>query len=123
MQASACVLLIAAGCGGTGGTTGQDSGSSCGAVDRPASSLDPGTCTFSVPVPPTSDGTTTRAHITVKAIDTAAGAVAVVPMDATNGWTYADQTMTSIVFHGRACELWTDGTYSTITIVFQCLLI
>ena len=121
MQASAGVLLIAAGCGGTGGS--QDSGISCGAVDRPASNLDPGTCMFSVPVPPTSDGTTTRANITVKATDTAAGAVAMLPMDATNGWTYADQTMTSIVLHGRACELWTDGTYSTITIVFQCLLV
>ena len=121
MQASACVLLIAAGCGGA--TTGQDGGVSCGAVDRPASNLDPGTCTFSVPVPPTSDGTTTRANITVKAIDAAAGAVAMVPLDATNGWTYADQTMTSIVLHGRSCELWTDGTYSSITIVFQCLLV
>jgi hypothetical protein len=126
MQASACVILIAAGCGGTGGKTGQGGqggGMSCGAVPRPSSNLTPDTCTFSVPEPPTSDGTTTRGNISVNATDTGAGTVATVPMNATNGWTYGDATMTSIVLHGTACVLWTDGTYSTITIVFQCLLV
>ena len=77
-------------------------------------------CTFSVPPPPTNDGTTTRANITVRAFDGAA--VVNLPYDATNGWTYADAAMTSIVLHGAMCDRTKAGTLTNLTIVFNCLI-
>jgi hypothetical protein len=77
-------------------------------------------CTFSVPPPPTNDGTTTRANITVRAFD---GVTVVnLPYDATNGWTYTDSAMTSIVLHGAVCDQAKAGTLKNFTIVFNCLI-
>ncbi len=61
-----------------------------------------GTCTFAVPPPPSGDGTTSRANIAVTV--GVGGTVTELPFDATNGWTYTDSTMASIVLHGPACD-------------------
>jgi hypothetical protein len=78
------------------------------------------TCTFSVPPPPTNDGTTSRGDIAVKG--TSGGAATTIPLDGTNGWSYTDASMTSIVLHGTACDQVTAGTITTVTIVFHCHL-
>jgi hypothetical protein len=78
------------------------------------------TCTFSVPPPPTNDGSTSRGDIAVRG--TTGGAPADIMQDANNGWTYTDANMTSIVLHGTACDQVTAGTTSAITIVFHCHL-
>ena len=78
------------------------------------------TCTFSVPAPPTNDGTTTRDNITVKA--TIDGTAALLPRDATNGWTYQDASMGSIVLHGSACDQVKAGMLTYLTIEYHCLI-
>ena len=78
------------------------------------------TCTFAVPPPPTNDGTTTRGNISVRAA--AGGTVVNLPLDATNGWTYTDAAMESIVLHGAACDQVKQGTLTGLTIVYHCLI-
>jgi von Willebrand factor type A domain-containing protein len=77
------------------------------------------TCTFTVPPPPTNDGTTSRGDIDVKGTD-ASGGVVIIPPDATNGWTYTDANMTNVILHGSACAAVEAGTYTSVTIVFHC---
>jgi len=77
-----------------------------------------GTCTFSVPPPPTNDGTTSRGDIKVQG--TIGGVKTDIPMDANNGWTFTDANMTSINLHGSACDSVMAGTTSSVTIVFNC---
>jgi len=75
-------------------------------------------CTFNVPAPPTTDGTTSRADIAVKV--TAGGNVGDIPQDASVGWTYTNASMTSIEFHGVPCDQWKAGSITSVTIVFHC---
>jgi hypothetical protein len=77
------------------------------------------TCTFSVPNPP--NDMTSRGNIKVRGRD-ASGNVVEIPMDATNGWTYANAAMTSIILNGTACDNVTAGTYTGVTIVFNCVV-
>ena len=77
-----------------------------------------GTCNFSVPAPPTTDGTTSRGDIAVRG--TVNGTPTTIPMDANNGWTFTDANMTSIVLHGSACDSVMAGTTSSVTIIFNC---
>jgi len=76
------------------------------------------TCTFSVPPPPTTDGTTSRGDIAVKG--TTAGGATEIPQNPTDGWTYTDANMTSVKLNGAACAQVTDGTITVVTIVFHC---
>ena len=77
------------------------------------------TCNFSIPTPPTMDGTTSREDITVTG---GSGTPTDPPItqDPTNGWTYTDTTHTSITLHGTACDQVTAGTITTVTIIFNC---
>jgi hypothetical protein len=72
------------------------------------------TCQYSIPTPPTNDGTTSREDIQVT------GDNGTIPQDANNGWTYTDQTHTSITLHGSSCDAVTAGTITTVTIIFNC---
>ena len=74
------------------------------------------TCTFSIPPPPTNDGTTSREDI---AVTSNTGSI---PQDANNGWTYSDNTHTSITLNGSACAAVEAGTITNVTIVFNCHL-
>ena len=74
------------------------------------------TCQFSIPTPPTTDGTTSREDIQV----TGGPPDMTIAPDATNGWTYTDNTHTSITLHGTSCDAVTAGTLTTVTIVFNC---
>ena len=76
-------------------------------------------CEFSVPNPPTIDGTTSRADIWV----TGDGTVIARDENHVNGWDYTSPAMTSIVLHGAACDAITAGTVQTITIVFRCRVV
>jgi len=78
------------------------------------------TCTFSVPPPPTDDGSTSRGDIAVRG--TVNGVPMEIPQNATNGWTYTDANMTSILLHGTACDQVTAATITSVTIVFHCHL-
>jgi hypothetical protein len=77
-----------------------------------------GTCTFSVPDPPTTDGTTSRGDIGVRG--TTNGTVGDIPMDGTNGWTYGDPNDMTVILHGSACDQVMAGTTTAVTIVFHC---
>ena len=71
-------------------------------------------CTFAVPPPPTTDGTTSRGSIYVTADGTT------IPPDPTNGWRYADSWFTAIQLRGSACDAVRNGTVKTIAIIFLC---
>jgi hypothetical protein len=43
-----------------------------------------------------------------------------IPQDPTNGWVFWDSSQTGIVFNGTSCEDVKDGSYSQITITYQC---
>jgi hypothetical protein len=75
------------------------------------------TCQYSIPTPPTSDGTTSKEDI---AVDSNTGAI---PQDATNGWTYTDNSHNSITLHGSSCDAVMAGTITTVTIIFNCHII
>jgi hypothetical protein len=77
------------------------------------------TCQFSIPTPPTTDGTTSREDIQVTGGTGTPPDTAIAP-DATNGWTYTDNTHTSITLHGTSCDQVTAGTITTVTIIFNC---
>jgi hypothetical protein len=74
------------------------------------------TCTFSIPPPPTNDGTTSREDISV------GSNTGPIPQDANNGWTYSDTTHTSITLHGSSCAAVENGTITNVTIIFNCHL-
>jgi len=80
------------------------------------------TCTYSVPEPPTNDGTTSRGNIAITGTDTSGNKIDIAPNDPANGWTYTDANMTSIVLHGSACDQVTAGTITTVTIIFNCIV-
>lgn len=73
-----------------------------------------GDCTFAIPPPPTSDGTTSREDISV------AGDGTSIPQDANDGWTYTDNTHTSVTLHGTSCDAVRARTISQVFIVFRC---
>ena len=74
------------------------------------------TCTFSIPPPPTNDGTTSREDISVNSN------TGPIPMNAVDGWTYSDTTHTSITLNGASCAAVEAGTITNVTIVFNCHL-
>jgi hypothetical protein len=80
------------------------------------------TCNFSIPTPPTTDGTTSREDITVTG-GTGTPTDAPIPQDANNGWTYSDTTHTAITLHGSSCDAVMAGTTTTVTIIFNCHII
>ena len=71
-------------------------------------------CTFSIPPPPVTDGTLSRADIAVN------GDGKRLPQDAANGWTYSDANFNSMQLHGTACDAVRSGAIKAITIVFLC---
>jgi hypothetical protein len=77
------------------------------------------TCNFSIPTPPTNDGTTSREDINVTG-GTGAATDMTIPQDANNGWTYTDNSHTSVTLHGSSCDAVMAGTITTVTIVFNC---
>ena len=80
------------------------------------------TCQYSIPEPPTMDGTTSREDITVTG-GTGTPPDTTINQDANNGWTYTDTTHTSITLHGTSCDQVTAGTITTVTIIFNCHII
>jgi len=77
------------------------------------------TCMYAVPPPPTNDGTTSRADISVNTTATNGSSTAIL-QDASNGWTYADAGMKTILLHGPACDLLKARAITGVTIVFHC---
>jgi hypothetical protein len=77
------------------------------------------TCMFVVPTPPTTDGTTSRADISVNGT-ASNGSVTTIPPDASNGWTYTDAGMKAILLHGTACDVLKATVITGVTIVFHC---
>jgi hypothetical protein len=74
-------------------------------------------CTFAVPDPPTTDGTTSREDIDVFLRGFDMGDVHV-PQDAMNGWGYTDQSAMGIQLRGSACDEVRGGR--PVSIVFPC---
>jgi len=115
------VLSTMAAAGGTarGGTPGYyrvaTAAEVIGAINEVIRTI--GSCTFVIPPPPTTDGTTSRGDISV------VGDSMYIVQDANNGWTYTDNTLTSVTLHGMACDAVRAGTISQVRIVFRCPLI
>lgn len=72
-------------------------------------------CVFSVPAPPTTDGTTSRSDIGVKLDGT------LVPPDPNrlDGWDYVDASHTAIQLYGPSCQALAVPPH-TVSIVFHC---
>ncbi|HWJ56612.1 MAG TPA: vWA domain-containing protein [Vicinamibacterales bacterium] len=79
------------------------------------------TCQYSIPPPPTNDGTTSREDI--KVTGGSGTNDPEIPQDANNGWTYTDNTHTSVTLHGSSCDAVMAGTITTVTIIFNCHII
>jgi hypothetical protein len=73
-------------------------------------------CVFTIPPPPTNDGTTTRWAISV-AIDGTE-----VPHDHANGWDYTDQSAWHLQLYGPVCDRVIAATAPAVTVSFLCLL-
>ncbi len=76
-------------------------------------------CVFSIPPPPTNDGTLTRSSISV-AIDGVP-----VPYDSThkNGWDHTDYSYEHLQFYGPVCDRLMAAAAPAVTVVFQCVLL
>jgi hypothetical protein len=68
-------------------------------------------CTFNIGAAP--DGTTATGLGVF-------GAGARLPMDTTNGWSFKDMTMTTIVLNGSLCDQVLSGTIHDVTVAFVC---
>lgn len=73
-------------------------------------------CRFTIPPPPTNNGVTSRADISVLADGNG------VPQDANNGWIYSDDTLTSLTLRGSWCDAVNAGTARQLSVVFHCPL-
>jgi len=71
-------------------------------------------CTFSIPPPPTTDGTTSRENIEI-IIDGVT-----IPPDVDAGWSYTDVTSTQFRLHGPSCDAVQAGGVHTIWVHFYC---
>jgi hypothetical protein len=76
-------------------------------------------CVFTIPPPPTNDGTTTRSSISV-AVDGVP-----VPYDSNhqNGWDHTDDSYGHLQFYGSVCEHVMAKPDARVTVVFPCLLL
>jgi len=63
--------------------------------------------------------TGTLEKVAVSAKD-ANGNVVVVMQDPTNGWSYTDATMTTIILNGTACSGLQSGTLSDFQFIYTC---
>jgi hypothetical protein len=77
-----------------------------------------GSCTFQVPNPPTTDGTTSRGDIAVKG--TQGGTTSDIPPNTPDGWVYGNNMQTTVVLQGAACDAVKNGTITMVSIVFHC---
>jgi len=75
-------------------------------------------CVFTIPPPPTNDGVTTRASISV-----AVGGVPV-PHDSNhqNGWDHTDDSMGHLQLYGPVCDRALAAPEPDVTVAFLCLL-
>jgi hypothetical protein len=71
-------------------------------------------CTFSIPPPPTTDGTTRRDAIRI-IVDGVT-----IPYDIDAGWSYTDVTSTQFRLHGPSCDAIQAGGVHTIWVHFYC---
>jgi len=78
-------------------------------------------CTFAVPDPPTTDGTTTREFIDVYLAGLDMGETRI-PQDPMNGWVYTDDSMRGIQLRGGACDA-VRGGVRPVLIVFPCIVL
>jgi hypothetical protein len=108
-------VAIAGGRPQTGGTTSyyqvNDAtalGSALGAIVGQAAS-----CTFNVG--PAPDGTTANGLGVF-------GDGAPIPMDPSNGWSFKDPAMTTIVITGPICDQVLSGTIHDVTVAFVCMV-
>jgi hypothetical protein len=73
-------------------------------------------CTFSVPDPPNAD--TDRAHIGVLVN----GTELTKDTNHTNGWDYTTSGMTAVEVFGPQCDAIKNGTATSVSIVFKCII-
>jgi hypothetical protein len=74
-----------------------------------------GNCTFEIPPPPSQ-------WLTAGNISVHIGDIPVF-QDANNGWTYNDATMTTLRFHGSACERASGDPAPPTFVTFNCLAV
>jgi hypothetical protein len=70
-------------------------------------------CTFNIGKAP--DGTTTTGLGVF-------GDGTKIPMDPANGWSFTDQSMTSIILNGSICDQVMAGTVKDVTVAFVCMV-
>jgi hypothetical protein len=70
-------------------------------------------CTFNIGAPP--DGTNTTGLGVF-------GDGAKIPMDPSNGWSFTDATMTTIIINGPTCDQVLSGAVHDVTVAFVCMV-
>ena len=76
-------------------------------------------CTFAIPAPPTTDGTTNRSNIGVR-VD---GTGILKDQTHTSGWDFSDGSMMAIQLYGPICDAIVAGEVHRVTIYFSCLAV
>jgi hypothetical protein len=73
-------------------------------------------CTFPVPAPPTTDGTTSRGQISISISGKS------IPQDTSHasGWDYTDPSYTHIQLYGPACDIVTNDPTAQVAVNFYC---
>ena len=72
-------------------------------------------CRFEIPAPPCPDVDRSRIGVLIDDVQ--------IPQDHTreNGWSYTDETFTTIEIHGASCDALTNGSASGVTVFFYLL--
>jgi hypothetical protein len=73
-----------------------------------------GSCTYPIPAPP--NNMTSRSQIDVFVNGTT------IPMSTTDGWSYGNTEMTSVVINGPLCQQIMDGNVTDVKVVFRCIV-
>ena len=99
----------------TGGTTSYYQVNDAAALSSALGTIvgQAASCTFDIGQPP--DGTTTKALGVF-------GDGAPITMDASNGWSFKDDTMTTIILNGPTCDRVLSGMTHDVTVAFVCMV-
>jgi hypothetical protein len=108
-------VAIAGGRPQTGGTTSYYQVNDAAALGAALGTIvgQAASCTFNIGAPP--DGTTTTGLGVF-------GDGNKIPMDATNGWSFKDASMTSIIINGPMCDQVLSGAVHDVTVAFICMV-
>jgi hypothetical protein len=73
-----------------------------------------GSCTYPVPPPPNNMATRSQIDVLVNGTK--------IPMSDTDGWSYTNAAMTSIIINGPLCDQIMNGSVTDVKVLFRCVV-